>query len=94
MNSELALKIVTLLRILAFMVFVYLGFGLLVERYSQNPGSQLKAFARTICSPVTRPVSRFVAPGTSHRRVLLTAMGVTAVVWAFLIVLARALAPA
>jgi uncharacterized protein YggT (Ycf19 family) len=94
MGSGLALKIVTLLRLLAFMAFVYLVFGLLVERFSKKPGSQLKAFARTVCSPVTRPVARFLAPGASHRSVLLNAMGVVAVVWTVLVILQRALTPA
>lgn len=94
MGPELALKIVTLLRLVAFMVFVYLVFGLVVERLSKKPGSQLKAFARTVCSPVTRPVARFLAPGTSHRSVLLTSMAVVAVLWTIFVVLQRALTPA
>ncbi len=94
MDPELGLKIIALLRVVAFMVFVYLGFGLLVERYSKRPESQLRAFARTVCSPVTRPVARFLAPGTPHRTVLLNSLGVVAVLWLALVVLARALKPA
>jgi len=94
MTAELVLKILTLLRILAFMVFVYLCFGLLVERYSRKPDSQLRAFARTVCSPVTRPVARFLAPGAGQRRLLVLGMGVIAVLWAVVVVLARAIRPA
>ena len=93
MSPDFALKVVALLRLLAFMVLVYLVFGLLVERFSKKPDSQLKAFARTVCSPVTRPVARFLASGVSHRTVLLNSMGVVGVIWLVLIVLQRALTP-
>lgn len=93
MEPDFALKVLTLLRILAFMLFVYLAFGLLVERVSKNPESQLKAFARTVCSPVTRLVARFTGPGASYRGVLLRSMGVVAVFWAAIVVLQRALTP-
>jgi uncharacterized protein YggT (Ycf19 family) len=94
MTSEHVLKILALLRTLSFMVFVYLAFGLLVERLSRKPDSQLKAFARIVCSPVTRPVARFLAPGASQRRLLVLGMGVVSVFWAVLVVLFRAISPA
>jgi uncharacterized protein YggT (Ycf19 family) len=94
MSLELLLKILTLLRVVAFMLIVYLAFGLLVERYSTRPESQLKAFARIVCSPITRPVSRFLPPGVSHSRLLLVGMGVVAIFWAVVVVLARAIRPA
>jgi len=93
MGPDLLFKTVTLLRIVAFMVLVYLGFGLLVERYSTKPGSQLKAFARIVCSPVTRPVGRLLAPGADHRKVLLASVAVMAVLWAVTVMAARALQP-
>lgn len=93
MDADLSLKIVTLLRLVAFMLFVYLAFGLVVERFSTRPDSQLKAFARTVCSPVTRPVRRFLAPGADQRRLLLLGMGVVGVLWVISIVAARALRP-
>ena len=87
MSLELVLKILTLLRLVAFMVIVYLAFGLLVERYSKKPDSQLKAFARIVCSPVTRPVARHLAPGADQRRLLLVGMAVVAAFWAVVVVL-------
>jgi hypothetical protein len=93
MESELPFKIATLLRIVAFMVVVYLGFGLLVERYSTKPDSQLKAFARTVCSPITRPVARWLGPGADQRRVLLVSMAVMVGIWAVTVVAAKALRP-
>lgn len=90
---ETAFKIATLFRIVAFMLIVYLGFGLLVERYSTKPDSQLKAFARTVCSPITRPVARYLGPGSDHRRVLFVSVGVVAVFWALSVMAARLLRP-
>lgn len=94
MGLELVLKVLALLRLLAFMVFVYLVFGLVVERYSRKPDSHLKAFARIVCSPVTRPVARLLAPGTPHRSVLLNSMGAVVVLWLIVVVLQRAFTPA
>jgi hypothetical protein len=85
----LLLRILTLLRLLSFMVFVYLAFGLLVERVSRNPESQLKAFARTVCSPVTRPVARWLGPGADQRRLLLVSMGIVAAIWAVVVLAAK-----
>ncbi len=93
MSPEFVFKLLTLLRLLAFMLFVYLGFGLLVERYSRKPNSQLKAFARTVCSPVTRPVGRLLAPGADHPRVLRVSMLVVAVIWAIVVIAGRAVRP-
>jgi hypothetical protein len=94
MSRELLYQIVTLLRLVAFMVVFYLAFGLLVERVSRKPESQLKAFARVVCSPITRPVARRLAPGTAYTRVLAVSIAVVAVVWALAVVAARALRPA
>jgi len=93
MTLELLHKFVTLLRVLAFMVIVYLGFGLLVERYSRKPESQLKAFARTVCSPITRPVARYLAPGAAYTRVLALSIGVVAVFWAVTVIAGRLIRP-
>lgn len=91
MSLELALKVVTLLRLVTFMIVFYLGFGLLVERTSKNPDSQVKAFARTVCSPITRPVAKRLAPGTPHSRVLAVSMAVVGLLWALTVVAGRAL---
>jgi len=93
MSLEPVLKILTLLRLVAFMVMFYLAFGLLVERYSTKPESQLKAFARIICSPITRVVARFLPPGASQPRLLAVGIGVVAVFWAVVVVLGRLMQP-
>jgi hypothetical protein len=79
-------KLFTLLRLLAFMVLLYLGLGLLTERYVTKPDSKLRAFFRLICSPVTRPIARMLRPGSGERRVLAVSIGVVASIWLVLIV--------
>lgn len=86
------LQILTVLRLLAFMVLLYLAFGWLAERYARRPESKVKAFFRLICSPVTRPVSR-LAPGAGERRVLELSLGLVAGIWVVLIALSEALRP-
>ncbi len=81
----------TLLRLVAFMVVVYLAFGLAVERLGRRPESQLRAFARTLCSPIARPVARFLAPGASERRVLAVSLAVALAFWALLVAVDTAL---
>lgn len=88
-----ALKLVTLIRLLSFMVLMYLFLGWLVERYSRAPDSKLKSFFRLVCSPVIRPVQRFLAPGTSYGRALAVGAGVVGVVWMVSIVLSEVLRP-
>ena len=93
MDAPLAYKIVKLLWFVAYMVFIYLAFGLVVERFSTRPGSQLKAFARIVCSPVTRPVAKYLVPGADYRRVLLIGLGIAAVLVVILRYAERSLRP-
>lgn len=87
----MALKLVTLVRTVSFMVLVYLFLGWLVERYSRAPDSKLKAFFRVVCSPVIRPVQRFLAPGASYGRALGVGAGAIGLVWVVSIVLSEML---
>jgi uncharacterized protein YggT (Ycf19 family) len=75
------IKILTLVRLVSFMVLLYLALGWLVERHSRKPDSQLKAFFRLICSPITRPVARRMPKETPHQRVLAMSMGLVGAVW-------------
>jgi uncharacterized protein YggT (Ycf19 family) len=77
----LGLKIITLVRLLCWMLLLYLGLGWIVERRSRKPDSQLKGFFRLLCKPLVWPVAKFVAPGTSYERVLLLTMAAVGVVW-------------
>jgi uncharacterized protein YggT (Ycf19 family) len=91
MDSAALFKTLTLLRLLAFMVLLYLALGALVERYSTNPESKVRGFFRLLCLPVTKPVSRLLPPGASAQRVLRVSMFVVAALWLVLIVATEAL---
>lgn len=80
-------KLVTLLRLLAFMVLIYAGLAWIVERKSQNPQSKVRGFFRLLISPVTRLVGRFLPPGTAYERVLAVTTGAVAAVWVALVIL-------
>jgi uncharacterized protein YggT (Ycf19 family) len=80
-------KLVTMSRLLAFMVLLYVGLAWMVERRSQNPESKVRAFFRILCSPVTGPVGRFLPAGSPHQRVLAVSAGVVAAAWVVLIAL-------
>ncbi len=73
------------------MAAVYLAFGLGVERFSRDPQSRLRVFARTLCAPIARPVARLLPPGASERRVLATSLVAVAVLWAVLVAVDTAL---
>ena len=79
------LKIVMVLRLIAFMVLMYLAFAWFVERRSTNPEGKIRAFFRIVCAPVAVPVAKRMAPGTSYQRVLVVSMLVVGAVWAVLI---------
>lgn len=81
-------KILTLLRLLAFMVLLYLVLGWLAERYVRRPDSKVKGFFRLLCRPVTRPVARLL-PGAEERRVLAVSVGVAAGIWVVLIIVSE-----
>jgi hypothetical protein len=81
----------TLLRLLAFMVLLYLGLGWLTERYVTRPDSKLKGFFRLLCGPVTRLVARAMPGPASQRRLLAVSMGVVAGLWVVLIVVTEVL---
>jgi hypothetical protein len=91
MEDAAIVKVFTMLRLLAFMVLLYLALGWLAERYATKPDSKVKAFFRLLCGPVTRPVGRLMPSGAGERRVLAVSMGVVAGVWIVLIILTEAL---
>jgi len=91
MDGSAIERVLTMLRLIAFMVVLYLGLGWIAERYITKPDSKVKAFFRLLGSPVTRPVARMMPPGSGERRVLAVSMGVVAGVWIVLIILTEAL---
>ncbi len=86
-------NVLTLLRLLAFMVVVYVGLGWLVERRSSSPDSKLRAFFHIVCSPVTSLVAKRMAPGTPKERVFRMSFFAVGMVWMGLVGLHRLLRP-
>jgi uncharacterized protein YggT (Ycf19 family) len=91
MEEPALVKTLTLLRLIAFMVLLYLGLGWFTERYSTRPDSKVRGFFRLLCSPITRPVARLMPSGTGELRVLAVAIGLVAGIWVVLIVATEAL---
>jgi uncharacterized protein YggT (Ycf19 family) len=81
------LKIVMVLRLVAFMVLMYLAIAWFVERRSTNPEGKIRAFFRIVCAPVAVPVWRMLGSGASYQRVLVVSMGIVGAAWAVLIAL-------
>lgn len=85
MNADL-LKLLLLGRLVAFMLLVYVGFGLLVEWRSRREGSKLKAFGRLLCRPLTSPVATLSPEGTPYPTILRRTAIVVVAVWIFFVV--------
>lgn len=81
------LKIVMVLRLVAFMVLMYLAIAWFVERRSTNPQGKIRAFFRIVCAPVAVPVGRRLGPGVPYEKVLVVSMALVAAAWALLILL-------
>jgi uncharacterized protein YggT (Ycf19 family) len=86
-------NVLTLLRLFAFMVVIYVGLGWLVERRSRNPESKLRAFFHILCAPVNKLVARRMAPGTTLERVFRVSFLAVVLVWVVLIVAHQLLRP-
>lgn len=80
-------QVVTFFRLLAFMALIYVGLAWIVERNSQRPDSKVRGFFRLLAMPLSRPVARFMAPGSSYERVLGVTTVVVAALWLVLIAL-------
>lgn len=80
-------KLVTMLRLLAFMVLIYVLLAWMVERNSQNPQGKVRAFFRILCSPITGLVARFLPKDAGQDRLLKVSAVVVAIAWVLLIAL-------
>lgn len=74
------LKLLLLLRLIAFMALIYALFGLLVEARSRKPDSKLKGFAHLICRPLTQPVA-MLFPGLAYPQLLRRTTWLIAGLW-------------
>jgi hypothetical protein len=77
-----------------FMASIYLLLHVLFARFITRPDSPVLWFFSVVTGPLTRPVRRWLAPGTPERRVRLVALGVYVTLWlGSRIILARWLGP-
>lgn len=90
MNPEIV-KVLLLGRLVAFMLVVYVGFGLVVEWRSRREGSKLKAFSRLLCRPLVFPIARFSPEGTPYITILRRTAIAVAAVWVVFIVASEVL---
>ncbi len=90
MNPDLV-KVLLLGRLVAFMLVVYVGFGLVVEWRSRREGSKLKAFGRLLCRPLVFPIARLSPEGTPYLTLLRRTAVAVAAVWVVFIVASEVL---
>lgn len=95
MSSPEVLRLLLLLRMIAFLAFMYLVFGWIVERATRdNPESKMRGFARLICSPLTKPIGALLGAEADYPRVLRGAMYAFGGLWLLILVASEyALAP-
>ena len=83
--DELGLRLILLANIviplLFFMAAVYLALHMVFARFVVSPGSPVLWFFAVITGPLTRPIRRFLAPGTPETRVRLVALTVYGALW-------------
>jgi uncharacterized protein YggT (Ycf19 family) len=66
--------------LLFFMAAIYLALHVVFARFVA-PASPVLWFFGVVTGPLTRPVRRFLAPGTPETRVRLVALGVYVLLW-------------
>ena len=84
-------RVLLLGRLVAFMLVVYVGFGLLVEWRSRREGSKLKAFGRLLCRPLVFPIAKFSPADTPYITILRRTAIAVAAVWVVFIVASEVL---
>lgn len=81
MSTPELLRILLLIRMIAFLLFMYLIFGWIVERATRDPDSKVRGFARLVCSPLTRPVASLMSADSPYPLVLRNTLYVFAFLW-------------
>lgn len=79
--AETLLRLLLLVRFIAFMCIVYLALHMLVARMGANPAGKVMGFFATITNPLTRPVRTRLGPETPETRVRAIALGGLFVIW-------------
>jgi uncharacterized protein YggT (Ycf19 family) len=64
-----------------FMAAIYLALHILFARFVVGPASPVLWFFGVVTGPLTRPVRKFLAPGTPEARVRVVALAVYVILW-------------
>jgi len=87
----MALRILLLVRLIAFIGVLYLALHILVARLSSKPGSRLLWFFEVLTAPLTRAVARVAGAQTSPERLRWLALAAIGAIWVAAIVAAESL---
>lgn len=83
--GELAVRLLLLANVVVplvfFMAAVYLALHIAFARLVTSPGSPVLWFFGVVTGPLTTPIRRYLAPGTSERRVRLVTFAVYVALW-------------
>ncbi len=90
--NEFLLRLLFVLRLLAFMGVIYMTLHVLIAPMIRRPDSKIAAFLATLTSPLTRPVRALAPPGTPEPRLRVLALAALVVVWLVLASLTAAVA--
>ena len=88
----MALRILLLVRLVAFIGVLYLALHILVARMSTKPGSRLLWFFEVLTGPLTRAVARVAGPETPPARLRWWALAAIGAIWVAAIVAVESLA--
>lgn len=88
----MALRLLLLLRLVAFMAVIYLALHVAVARWSRKPGSKLLWFFEVVTAPLLRLTSWLAPAGTGAAGLRLWALGCFAALWLAALVLVERLA--
>jgi hypothetical protein len=87
--TDLALRLLLLLRLLCFMALVYLGLHAIFARLISRPDSKVLWFFSILTAPLTRPVRACMALHTPEPQVRFVALVVYGVLWVLLTVVTQ-----
>ena len=83
--DELGLRLLLVANVVVplvfFMAAVYLALHIVFARLVSSPASPVLWFFGVVTGPLTRPVRRFLGPGTAEGRVRLVTLAVFVALW-------------
>jgi uncharacterized protein YggT (Ycf19 family) len=82
-------QILILLRFLCFMAVVYLALHKIAARLSRKPDSKVIWFFSVVTAPLTQPVRRCLAPGTTESSIISAALLFYFALWLIFILIER-----